>query len=334
MDTMEIAPVRCEPDIVVQRYRRTDQDRLGQWAPVDASWKFTANSGLVAHDIYHHLPGDTGTFAQEVAALGAEWYIDVQDFKGEQGLPFSVWPVSNFERNVRDTVLNALDSKEVRAFDLQPCEAAMLGPKQQAFFEQLARKASELLANSSDERAQGLEDFEQRFVQNLLKGYWQARERFPDQRAVRQCSRQLALDLSYLEETDVPYGHEVTLTLQGHLCSISYTDADEDVVEKLELVPAVMMTWCSSERGFPDRHVTVHRTAQDYADFLHEHFSAQDEDLPDEQRIIPRGEQYDLMKVYIRDAKLQEQLQAGQTVQLPLELMHMSDYTPRGFRII
>ena len=321
--------------LVVQRYRRTDQDRLGEWAPVESSWKSAASAGLVAHDIYHHLPTDLGTFAQEVASLGAEWYFDVQALSGQPAGTLDAWPLSGFERNVTDTVLNALDSREKRPFNLPTRDALALSAPEMAFFERLARTVDELLAASKDERARDRDAFEHRFVQNLLWGYAQAQARFPDQAAARKGSKNLALDLASLELSEVPYGHEVAITLDGYRCDIAYGDADAEFLRKQDVLPAVMMAWCSCEPGYPAKHVTLHQTARDYAEYVSNHFELQDgQDLSDEQRLIPQGEQHDLSRVYVRDATFKDQLNAGIAVTLPVSLMHLSDFTPRGVRVI
>lgn len=320
---------------VVHRYRRTDQDRLGEWAPVGSSWKSAASSGLVAHDIYHHLPTDVGTFAQEVASLGAEWYIDIRPLGATATGSIDSWPLSGFERNVVDTALNALDSREKAPFDLPLHEAATLSALELDFFRLMARKVHKLLVESADPRASERPDFENRFVQNLLWGYAQAQSRFPDQERVREASLDLAFELANLDQSEVPYGHEVVITLNGYSCTVTYSDADAEFLNTQELVPAVMMSWCSCEPGYPVKHVTLHRTARDYAEYVSDHFAKQDsEELRDELRLIPQGEQLDLSQVYVRDTAFQHLLSEGEAVTLPLSLMHMSDYTPRGVRVI
>jgi hypothetical protein len=316
---------------MVHRYCRTDQDRLGEWSPVGSTWKTAASSGLVAHDIYHHLPTDTGTFSDEVVALGAEWYIDIQ----RPAVLFDAWPLSGFERNASDTLLNALDSKEPAPFELLRRQAPLLSEDEMDFFRRLARRLSATLLQSQDARMPYQEVFEARFVENLLWGYALARERFPDQGAVRKASRALAEELAALEKSEVPYGHEVTITLKGYNCAVSYSDADVDFVRENEVTPALLMTWCSCEPGYPAQHVTLHRDERSYVEYVSEHFAQQDlQDLADELRLIPEGESSELRPVYVREAATQELLRSGQAVKLPVSLMHLCDYTPRGVRVI
>lgn len=321
--------------LCVQRYRRTDQARLGEWAPVGASWKSEASAGLVAHDVYHHLPEDVGTFVQEVASLGAEWYIDIQGVGVKPVDRLYAWPISGFERNVMDTVLNALESREKQAFALPERQAQALSAPEMDFFAGLAKKACEAIASHAEPSGLDPLTFEQRFTQLLVWGYREAQRRFPLQTRVREGSRRLVSDLANLAQSEVPFGHEITISLQGYECVISFTDADAEFLREQEVVPAVMMTWCSCEPGYPATHVTLHRNAADYAEHVAAHFDAQEaQGLPEVQCHIPQGEQYDLSPVYIRDMGVQAHLLEKAAVTLPVSLMHLSDYTPRGIRVI
>ena len=319
----------------VQRYRRTDQARQGEWAPVGASWKTTASAGLVAHDVYHHLPQDVGTFAQEVAALGAEWYIDVQRVSDQPVASIEGWPLSGFERNVMDTVENALDSREAQAFALPLREAQPLSASEMAFFSELAQKVHATLAARGSPAGFDPQGFQHQFVQMLAWGYRQAQQRFPSQELVRRSSRQLVSALVNLEQSDVPYGHEITISLQGYECAITYTDADAEFLLENEVVPALLMTWCTCASGYPYSHVTLHSSERGYAEHASEHLEAQDaQALSEEQRVIPEGDSQALRPVYIRDTYVQAELRDKGVVALPLSRMHLSDFTPRGVRII
>lgn len=46
-----------------------------RWLPLSRAWQDSASHWLVLHDVFHHLPEDTGTLAEELASLGAEYYI-------------------------------------------------------------------------------------------------------------------------------------------------------------------------------------------------------------------------------------------------------------------
>ncbi len=320
---------------VVQRYRRTDQDRLGQWEPVGSRWKSTASSGLVAHDLYHHLPGDTGTFAQEVASLGAEWYIDIQPLDGNFQ---SITPrqFKSFERNVTDTVLNALDARERQPFVL-PVRAPSpkTPPSEMTYFTRMADIALQVLDNSDDVRAVDREDFAARFVANLLQGIAQSKERFPDQRRVRRASATLSQSLADLELNEVPYGHEVTLTLSGYDCRIDYSDADAPFLADHPVVEAVLMPWCSFEPGYPLKEATVHAKPRQYAEFVQEHFDRQDaSDLDDAAKLMPQGESDMLQRVYVVTPAAKETLARDGFIKMPVDALRQVDMTPRGVMVI
>lgn len=318
---------------IVQRYRRTDQDRLGEWASLDSTWKTPASSGLVAHDIYHHLPTDKGTFAQEVAALGAEWYINIQPISG----PFKeirAEALASFTRNVSDTVLNALDYKERDPFTLPVREASPVSAEEMAHFQSVACAAHQELLASPDPRTL-VEDFQARFVQNLLWGIDQARSRFPDQQAVRRGAQTLTFGLADLALSDVPVGHDITITLQGYDCTTEFTDADVPFVEQYQPGLAVLMRWCSFEQGYPVTHATLHANHSDYADFVQRHFAEQDSDvLADDAKRLPEGEASSLRPVYVVSPLVKDILACTGSLTLTLATLQSADYSPRGVPVL
>ena len=319
------------PSQFVQRYKRTDQDRLGSWACVDASWKSPASPGLVAHDMYHHLPTDVGTFAQEVLALGAEWYIDIQSLEPVNELPLSLRALERFQRNVSDTVLNALDARERRPFHLPPTQVQALSASEMNFFQDLAARAAGVLASSQDPRALDHVAFELRFVEHLLAGYHLAKARFADQAVVRKASLALVRTLQDLDESEVPIGHEIVITLEGYHCRVAYDDADAEFLSTRASTEAFMMLWCSLEQGYPCRHLTLHRSARDYAEYTASFLARQEtQALSEDQQFIPQGEQHALSKVYLRDARLQAQMAEHGHLCLPISLLHAADRSPRG----
>jgi hypothetical protein len=319
---------------IIQRYRRTDQDRLGEWASIDSTWKTPASSGLVAHDVYHHLPTDKGTFAQEVAALGAEWYIGIQPFSGNFK-EIRADALNSFARNVSDTVLNALDYKERDPFILPRRTAPGISAEELAYFQELACAAHQELLNSADPRASHAEDFKARFVQNLLWGLNNARERFPDQRAVRRGSLQLSYDLADLDNSEVPVGHDITITLEGYDCRIEFTDADASFVEEYRPEPAVLMRWCSFEHGYPVKYATVHANPSDYADFVQRHFEEQDsEELSDETKRLPEGEATSLRPVYVVSQAVKDALTRMGSLTLSIPMLQSADQSPRGVLVL
>ena len=322
------------PSTVIQRYRRTDRGR-GEWQSIDATWKTPASAGLVSHDVYHHLPGDTGTFAEEVATLGAEWYIERQPLgtrlpkSGEKHL-------KTMERNTRDTVQNAVESREAHPYAMPRRHVQALSAEETAYFDHLARVAFEELAQAGVSNHYVQADFHLRFLENLLWGYEQAKTRFPDQAAVREGSAALSATLAYMDKSEVPFGHEVTLTLEGYTCTVTYEDADAAFLEANQVLEAFMMPWCSSERGYPLKHLTLHASTKDYVDFLTDHFHQQESqaDLPDEELLIPQNEQHGLRKVYVLSAETQQVLRTTGSLKLPTTALQTADYTPRDVAVL
>lgn len=312
---------------VVQRYSRTDRDRLGQWAPVDSSWKTAASSALVAHDIYHHLPTDTGSFAQEVASLGAEWYVDRQPLSGGFTTVRSR-DLEAFERNLLDTVLNALDSKERRPFCLPDVTAEALSKPEMDHFYKLARKAYDILLASSDNRARDCEAFQSRLVFNLLQGYAASKTRFPDQAAVRAGARALSDSLSDLDESEVPLGHEVTITLDGYECRIDYTDADAHFLAEVKPVEAVFMRWHRNEEGYPAEDVSLHLDAGTYFEYVDNYFER------GETALLPEGESNYLRKAYVVSPATLEELTRAGSLRLPLSAFKVAQQSPRGVWVL
>jgi hypothetical protein len=322
------------PDIFIQRYRRTDGERLGEWLPTDSSWKTVASSGLVAHDIYHHLPSDVGTFAQEVAALGAEWYVDTQPLDRNHNA-VSDRAISAFERSATDSLLNALDSREKAPFLLPIVTAGALSDWEMTIFRAVCAKAYNLVVESLDARARLCDDFENRFVLNLLWGYEQARARFPDQKAVRAGRRDLTDELNGLSTFEVPYGHEVAIKLSGYQCTIEYADADAPFLAENDVVEAVWMTWHSYERGYPAKELTLHANVDDYINFVDQYFMQNDPSmLEDEDKRLPKGETNELCKAYVISPETRAALATCVGIKLPLTVALEAPQTPRGVLIL
>jgi hypothetical protein len=321
-------------ETAVQRYRRTNESRLGEWLPVDSSWKTEASAGLVAHDIYHHFPSDTGSYAQEVAALGAEWYVDLQPLDNSQN-SLSKRDLEMFVLGATDNTLNALDAKEKTPFLLKDYTSSALSNWEMAIFHDVAAKVHSILLSSGDPRARVGDGFERRFVQTLLMGFEQARARFPDQIAVRAGRQGLTDELIYLEISDVPYGHDITIKLAGYECVVAYTDADAAFLAENKVAEGVMMIWHTCESGYPAKEATLHPSVDAYLDYVDDHFMRQDpSEVPEEERLVPYGETNTLRQVYVVTKDLQDTLAQGQSVKLDLKVVLEAEATPRGIIIL
>lgn len=78
-------------DHSVLLYRLTDQ-KPDCWLPLDESWRTAASCWIVAHDLYHHSPDDKGSLAEELASLGAEYYISHEEGGASEIEPGEVLP--------------------------------------------------------------------------------------------------------------------------------------------------------------------------------------------------------------------------------------------------
>lgn len=313
-------------DEAVYRYRRTEGGRMGEWVSVDARWKTEASAGLVGHDIYHHLPTDTGRFEQEVASLGAEWYINIQSLTDDT--PLSPRNIQRFKRNVSDTVANALDSKERNPFELPARTGPLLSATEMQLFESVAEEAERQLVASADPRTQNLLSFRQRIVENLLWGYAGAKTRFPDQARVRRAYDFFVSDLADLELSEVPYGHEVTITCRGYDCQIAFSDADEGFLRVEAPLEAWLMLWCRNDHGYPEAEVSVHQNERDYREFSDVRLY---EDTP---ALIPLDDASRLKKVYVVSPEYKATLERGLPVLLPPDVLRINRETPRGVLVL
>lgn len=328
---------------LVLRYKRTDTDRLGPWQPVDSSWRTAASAGLVTHDIYHHLPGDTGTFAQEIATIGAEWFIDVQPLpdhadqgflRGERAL----------RRAIADSVLNALDAPGAQAYGALELPAPWIFPGtalERALFESLSDHALQAIPPSLRPADVPEAEFKLRLVAQMAQGAAQARERFPDQARVRAASRHLARTIADLDESEVPLDHEITLTLTGYDTEVTYADADAGFLAQHLPLEAKLMLWCSDVRGYPRSHATLHACEASYRAFLREHFEAQADAQHDGAdgtdpggNVLPEAESYGLRRVYVVSDSARERLRRGQALTLTLAEVGSLGVTPRGVWIL
>ena len=318
---------------LIQRYRRVESTRAGDWKPLDSSWKSEASAGLVGHDMYHHLPDDTGTFAEELATIGAEWYVDRKPLNGFFG-DCPPRELKALEGNVVDTVLNAIDSKEEAPFCLPSHNGERLSEEEMAFFSGLAQTALAVLEKSDAPKILNRPDFALRLVGQLLRGYAAAKARFPDQAAARIGSRELRENLADLGHSEVPVGHEVTLTLDGYDCGISYTDADADFLAAKKVVEAKMMVWCSGAPPYAPVELTFHDDESSYREYAEKRFlELEEQGVSEELQILPRDESHTLFKVYLANERLQKTFRQDLLLQLPFAALDAADRTPRGIPI-
>lgn len=167
------------------------------WQPLDSEWRTTAGAWLVAHDLYHHQPGDQGSLAEELATLGAEYYINHEcDIVVTAQDPAVLPPpgLNALSRSAAGVVGIALESDTLGAEDLvlSPAEPTTIAnPIAERVFQSAAESAiaeMEYIAPDPDfpEWAAVRKAFSLEVVAGWIRaGYRQAQQRFPDQSRVR-----------------------------------------------------------------------------------------------------------------------------------------------------
>lgn len=171
------------------------------WLPLEGNWRTAACNWLVAHDLYHHEPNDKGSLAEELASLGAEYYVCHEDravsFIPEEGEPELPPPGLNaLARSAAGIIGISMESEHLGAedFALEPSGIAPLDDKVaeyvfRAAAESAAAELNHLAAdNDLPEWAPVREAFEQpEVVASWIRlGYVNAQRRFPEQLRVRQ----------------------------------------------------------------------------------------------------------------------------------------------------
>lgn len=318
----------------VFRYRRIDDgSRSGDWWPLDKAWQTAASPGLIAHDIYHHLPTDTGTFADEVAALGADWYVCLQPQPGaaahqRDSALAKIW------RYTEQITLNALDSAEERPFALVRRQGCALSPLDAAAFREMGERAARLLGNSDERRAADRSGFVDRFVQVTSWGYQQARIRFPDQTRTRRACSALARELADLDVSEVPFGHDIAIHLRGQECTVTYADADAAFMREHQVDRGLAMPWFIGASNDPIM-VSVHASELAFVDYAESVLRAQEAQGLDEARCqLPGDSARGLISVLVRSNALRAQLATAGSLQVSTGEWNGCDLTPRGFRVL
>lgn len=179
-------------------YRLTDQ-QPDCWLPTDESWRTACSSWIVAHDLYHHRPADTGSLAEELASLGAEYYIchegsGISEIESGGVLPP---PGHNaLTRNAAGIIGLAIESGNV-GFDelaLKPSGAALTDcTRAESVFRAAAESAIAEMhylcpdINSPEWYAVKTAFSQPEVVASWIRlGYSTTKSRFPDQQRVRR----------------------------------------------------------------------------------------------------------------------------------------------------
>ncbi len=137
---------------------------------------------VIAHDVFHHLPGDTGTYAEEITTFGAELWLDQdQPLEATQHALVTSWfsvmalTIENGSRGVEGLLLHRhRPSKDF----LEGSRADFL----RRVYRQALEEAQETFGDFADPsvwnelRDRSMED---RAVSLAVEGYWQAQLRWP-----------------------------------------------------------------------------------------------------------------------------------------------------------
>ena len=170
-----------------------------RWLPLTRAWQGSACSWLVLHDMYHHLPTDTGTLAEELATLGAEYYIVFEgtglspEFcgSGEEvtapGLNALVSSAAGIVGSAKEDCTHGPDSFRLARLETPPVSEE-LNPIFMSAEKSAAGQLAELIEGDSDlEWNAALAAFrEEGLISSWLRsGYLNAKARFPDRERIQ-----------------------------------------------------------------------------------------------------------------------------------------------------
>lgn len=313
----------------ILRYRR-DPGRSSTWEPVEMPWQDGASAFLVAHDIYHHRPSDCGTFAQEVATFGAEWYVNLEALQGHA--TFLERRLERQGQAMGDIVAELVERKKATllTFALSPLESPAIPLEERSPLPSLAVKAAQALEAAGLLSGSDVDLYRGQCLQHLRQGYWAARERYPEQLAVRERFDALVRILEELPESEVPEQHVITVERTGMAVDVRYDDADAAVVAMPGLMTALRMewSWLDGPRGVAA--VSFHPDERSFVEFVNEHFYGPQEQLIDGERVIPFTMSEGLRKVYLFDESMQARMMAGSGFLSKEDEVPVADQSPRG----
>ena len=323
----------------VLRYRRSDSTRGDVWNPIGAAWRTRASSWVVAHDLYHHLPGDTGTFAEEIATMGAEYYVNHEGSTLTEIDP----PGQNALIGVAASIVGLvfdLSRDAKRTFELPNLCTERLSADIESVFAIAARSAFDQMrdmANDEPGWETVLETYErlEPFVEWMRRGYRDAQHRYPDQMKVRQSMERLYREVRALEaETDEgPFGTEMKVSRQGTeaMLEVVFPDPPKPISEE-GLTPAFMMSW-SGRRGWSTEGISVHQQPEHFVEFLDEYFKLNPQDTVTDY-VLPDGDASRLVRVLIADRGLARRLSRRKSVRLSASSAPPMTRTECGARIL
>lgn len=201
---------------------------------------------MVAHDLYHHCAGDTGSLVDELASLGAEHYISFENSQPFPGGEHSTPPgLSSIQRSAASIVGMAWEAlASPRKFKLEACRHEPGYPCLNHFFIEAEKSAVYELRflsgepeSSRDPWFSALKKFATPGViaSWVNKGYHDARTRFPDQLAVRACFNQLLDQLDNLHRT-MDEDLKIQVSLEGCQAKLAVLSNSKSRLRPVKLI--------------------------------------------------------------------------------------------------
>lgn len=137
----------------------------------------------IAHDVFHHLPGDTGTYAEEITTFGAEVWLD----QGKHGESLQRDLATSWFSVMALTIEHGTRGVEGLLLHRHPAAEAFLRSPQADFFRQAYRLAIEEARDCFGSFAEPSvwnelkhRSMEDRAVSLAVDGHRQAQLRWPD----------------------------------------------------------------------------------------------------------------------------------------------------------
>lgn len=201
------------------------------WLPRKRRWQDAGDSWLVAHDLYHHYVEDTGTLEEELASLGAEYYICFEEPNSLPTYELTAPPGLNaMQRSAASIVGITWDAGAApRKFRIEPCPHEPKYPLENPLFiEGELSAAYELTylagepSNSRDPWYRAVKSFTApgTVASWINKGYFDARYRFPNQIRVREAFNELITQLNNLH-CSLEDSALIQVNLEGELARVT-----------------------------------------------------------------------------------------------------------------
>ena len=196
------------------------------WQPMDSEWRTAACEWLVAHDVYHHQVGDSGALGQELASLGAEYFICYQgkalrhEFGGPSNsvcTPGEVALVNSAAGIVGTVFENSCDMLaefHLGRPALPPSAQSLIPPQALEVFVKAAVSATSMMQELSLPIAPGTQGV---ILNWVMSGYLWAQETYPDQAAAHAGFESLISDLRQVRYKATP-GDILQVKREGNCC--------------------------------------------------------------------------------------------------------------------